>query len=630
MLCFLPFVFILSSVSYGQAVTPVVRALLIANSSYAHLSAIPSALPSAERVRDALLKAAVPADRITLRTNLEDKEIRTLLEDQFIPSVQPGDVVVIYFAGQMLQSDGDNYLLGPSFDPTAPREASDAAYLVTRSFGRLQRRRAQLSLLFWEGAYRDPSLTGRAGYVGGLAEVGEDMPASIVMYGAGKTQLLELGAAKEPSVFSQVLSDLLVRPGIEMLALAAELKSIVEGRTGGKQNPYSSLNYSGRFHFLEPPKTEDPSDSLLWSVIQNSTNRLDFDRYLASFPSGKFAEQAKQRRDFLIAESAAWTKVKDAPAMENLQEFLATFKDGAYAVAAGGLLDGLMKERSEWARIQDSQDPAVYDVFIRSYPNGKFTQLAGERRAELLKAIKPTGGPPSDATPPYGTAAGEKRTNRQDGLSYVWVPAGTFDMGCTAKDPDCASDEKPPHKVEITRGIWLTSTEITVAAYRKFGRLPDAPGFNREWRDETMPVVKVTWQEAQTFCSGMNGRLPTEAEWEYAARANSTDPWAGAKDRANVARPQGALPVAKFGPNAWGLYDVVGNVAEWASDWYGKFDPNASSKDPQGPQTGVEHVIRGGSFGDDVKRSRVSARGKLEPQLRDNTVGFRCVIPALP
>ncbi len=229
---------------------------------------------------------------------------------------------------------------------------------------------------------------------------------------------------------------------------------------------------------------------------------------------------------------------------------------------------------------------------------------------------------------------GQARENPKDGLKYVWIPRGTFMMGCSPGDNECWDLEKPSHQVTITKGFWIGQTEVTVGAYKRFAgatgrQMPDAPDFNSGWANDTMPIVDVTWNEAHDYCTWAGGRLPTEAEWEYAARGGSTEARYGNLDE--VAWYQGNSAgqpheVAQKRANGFGLYDMLGNVWEWVNDWYNQnYYQNSPSQDPTGPTSGTLRVLRGGSWGPTPRVVRVSYRVGYYPDVRSNDVGVRCV-----
>ena len=205
-------------------------------------------------------------------------------------------------------------------------------------------------------------------------------------------------------------------------------------------------------------------------------------------------------------------------------------------------------------------------------------------------------------------------------------------MGCSPGDSDCGEEEKPPHHVTITKGFWIGQTEVTVVAYRRFAgstgaEMPQAPDFNAGWTNQDMPIVNVNWDDANTFCGWAGGRLPTEAEWEYSARAGRTAARYGRIDEVawylNNSGHQ-THEVAQRRPNAWNLYDTLGNVWEWVNDWYGENYYHASAeRDPGGPNRGQERVLRGGSWGSIPMYVRVSDRNWW-PINRGNGTGFRC------
>jgi formylglycine-generating enzyme required for sulfatase activity len=243
------------------------------------------------------------------------------------------------------------------------------------------------------------------------------------------------------------------------------------------------------------------------------------------------------------------------------------------------------------------------------------------------KIVWPLEQPPPDSK-------GATRVNPKDGLKYVWIPPGSFQMGCSSGDTEGSDDEKPPHQVIITKGFWLGQTEVTVGAYKRFAAatgkaMPQAPRFNPRWSHEQMPIVSVSWNDAQAYCAWAGGRLPTEAEWEYAAGAGSTEARYGSLDEvawysAN-SRSQ-THPVGEKRANGFGLYDMLGNVWEWVSDWYaGNYYQNSPSQNPTGLTSGTLRVLRGGSWDNVARFVRVSVRIRYNPDNGNNNYGFRCV-----
>lgn len=254
-------------------------------------------------------------------------------------------------------------------------------------------------------------------------------------------------------------------------------------------------------------------------------------------------------------------------------------------------------------------------------------------------AISPT----AARTQPTELAAGTVRKNRQDGLEYVWIPPGKFQMGAVPGDSEAVDREKPPHWVEITRGFWLSRTPVTVAAYagsvgptgRK--KMPDYPSFNPGWSKPDHPMVKVTWDDAKDCCEWAGGRLPTEAEWEYAARGGKEGllyPWGNeiSSENARYSPRDKTAPVGSYPANGFGLYDMAGNVWEWCSDWYDENYYHASTpRDPKGPPSGIGRVLRGGSWDTGPVFLRASGRGGvLPPLLGSHSVGFRCAREVFP
>ena len=249
--------------------------------------------------------------------------------------------------------------------------------------------------------------------------------------------------------------------------------------------------------------------------------------------------------------------------------------------------------------------------------------------------------PASAASPVHRREApqsGEVRKNLRDGQMYVWLPAGAFRMGCSAGDDHCQGDETP-HQVSLTKGFWLGQNEVPTSAFKRYtwvdgGRLPDAPPFNPGWSNGALPVTNIGWDAASKYCRWAQGRLPTEAEWEYAARGGSTQPAYDAIDAIAWHQSNSGLRAHETGakkPNAFGLFDMLGNVWEWTADRYAEhYYEQSPAQDPRGPDQGEYRVLRGGSWLREAPEVRVSLRYGLLPANPDHGVGFRCAADDLP
>jgi formylglycine-generating enzyme required for sulfatase activity len=229
------------------------------------------------------------------------------------------------------------------------------------------------------------------------------------------------------------------------------------------------------------------------------------------------------------------------------------------------------------------------------------------------------------------------------GMRFVWVPPGSFRMGSPAGEHERRPDETP-HTVTLTRGFYLGVHPVTQAQWRAV--MDSMPS---RFSGDDRPVERVSWEDCQAFCARMarlDGnpyRLPTEAGWEYGCRAGTTTPFhfgeALATDQANfdgndVYRPgekgefrRETTAVGLFAANAWGLYDLHGNVFEWCSDWYGPY-PDEDAVDPAGPAEGSFRVLRGGSWFSAPWYCRSAYRYWADPSFGDAHIGCRiCFIP---
>ena len=222
-----------------------------------------------------------------------------------------------------------------------------------------------------------------------------------------------------------------------------------------------------------------------------------------------------------------------------------------------------------------------------------------------------------------------------DGVSFtmVYVPGGTFTMGATSEqDSDVYDDEKPTHNVTLS-GYHIGQTEVTQALWKAV--MGSNPSY---FKGDSRPVENVSWNDCQTFISrlnaktGKNFRLPTEAEWEYAARGGHSggSKYAGSDNINNVAwyydnSGRETHNVATKSPNGLGIYDMSGNVWEWCQDWYGAYS-SSSQTNPKGPSNGDDRVRRGGSWYDVAWDCRVSRRDDDSPYGSDFNLGLRLAL----
>jgi formylglycine-generating enzyme required for sulfatase activity len=234
----------------------------------------------------------------------------------------------------------------------------------------------------------------------------------------------------------------------------------------------------------------------------------------------------------------------------------------------------------------------------------------------------------SDQTP----APAATRTNKADGALYAYIPAGKFSMGSTRQN-----DEKPLHVVDIN-AFWIMQTEVTNAEYaRCVGDGTCTPPHNslaNNPEEADHPVVNVDWMQASAYAKWAGGRLPSEAEWEKAARGSDLRPfpWGANTPEATLLNFNSTLsdttPVMNYplGVSPYGLYDMAGNVEEWVADWYANDYYAASpAENPPGPTEGIFRVVRGGSYHSDATLVQTTSRGKAAPIRGYATVGFRVV-----
>ena len=277
---------------------------------------------------------------------------------------------------------------------------------------------------------------------------------------------------------------------------------------------------------------------------------------------------------------------------------------------------------------------------------------------ETNSALKPT----NMATLTQAWGMGSIMVSEKDGMSRVYVPAGEFQMGSTddqiskliqgcikngSKQANCENwfkDEKPMHMVWLDN-YWIDMTEVTNGLYEKCVeagncRPPHDTSSNKQSsyfgnaQFDHFPVINVDWSQANTYCQWAGRRLPSEAEWEKAARGTDgrTYPWGEGidKSKANYADNRNDTTQVGSYPNGVSIYgamDMMGNVNEWVTDWYDEkyYQSQTTWRSPTGPSSGANRVLRGGAW-NDVSLIFSAYRAKLDPSFSANELGFRCAV----
>ena len=242
-------------------------------------------------------------------------------------------------------------------------------------------------------------------------------------------------------------------------------------------------------------------------------------------------------------------------------------------------------------------------------------------------------------------APGKKFTNNL-GMKFVYIPPERFMMGSPSNEAERDKDEKQ-HQVTLTKGYYMQTTEVTQGQWERV--MGSNPSYFKNC-GSNCPVEKVSWEDCQKFIQKLNGmegtrkyRLPTEAEWEYAARAGTDTPFSFGRclstDQANYdgnypypgcskgEYRKSPVAAGSFPHNAWGLYDMHGNVWEWCQDWKGDY-PSGSVTDPTGPSSGSNRVGRGGGWNIRARICRAAGRFRITPGRRSISLGFRLAFSA--
>jgi len=382
-------------------------------------------------------------------------------------------------------------------------------------------------------------------------------------------------------------------------------------------------------------------------------------RCMAKNPKSRYQSMQELLDDLQIAIIG---KIEDASSQENIQLSLSPQPvEGSYIPSLVSRLTALFSSgltKSWWL-------PVLAFVLIAGLIFGGFLLLSGQNDSQHpdtlivstfttvpTKTLTPTITPTSTTTSTPTLAAGSIITSPKDSMKMVYVPEGAFLMGSPYSESGTKNNEKPQHTVFLN-SYWIDQTEVTNAMYilcvqaggcqppystRSFTRLT----YFSNTQFANYPVIYVKWSNAETYCEWAGRRLPSEAEWEKAARGTDgrTYPW-GEGINCDLANYWGlnngcvgdTSEVGNYpaGASIYGALDMAGNVWEWVSDWYQEIYYSSSPfSNPLGPATGEYKILRGGSWYNSEGSVRIAVRSEHNPDSASNNFGFRCASSFVP
>ena len=645
-------------------------ALVIGNAAYQHA-------PLRNPVNDATdLARALREQGFTQVIQVNNADLngmRRALRD-FREALVGAELGLFYFAGHGAQFQGENYLIPVRSRIDAAVDLDIEALGAQQVLRQMESAGSRVNVVILDACRDNPYPAAARSGSRGLARVETVTGGSLIAFATAPGQVADDGAGRN-SPYAAALLNYLGEP-LPLTEFFNRVGFAVTESTRGRQVPWYQASPLPPIQLAAisvepssvPPSTlgtTPPSPTLVspqtielefWRSIQGSSSPADFEAYLEQYPQGSFAALARARMAALQVQPPTTPPeiqpVPPAPPASVRLSVKATPADARIRIMN---IVPVYQDGMELA-------PGRYDLEIsaRGYQTHRrwYELAAGDRVLEVAleriperPRVEPTPAPVASTPPPVtprpearpttGTVHRDRLQDGTQGPEMVFIRGGTFTMGSPTNEAERDSDERQ-HRVSVG-DVWMGRYAVTFDEYDRFARatgrdLPDDEGWGRGRR----PVINVSWDDATAYAEWLSGqtgqryRLPTEAEWEYAARAGTTTAryWGEAigRNQANCSSSiwfgscgsqwggKQTAPVGSFAPNAWGLYDMLGNVWEWTCS---AFDANYGGAEQRCDASGERRSFRGGSWNTKPGWVRSAHRFRLTPGFRGKGLGLR-------
>jgi formylglycine-generating enzyme required for sulfatase activity len=611
-------------------------ALVIGNAGYQNVSKLVNPLNDARDIAEGLKSLGF---EVLLGEDMDVFAMRRIISE-FGDKLDDakGGMALFYYAGHGIQYNQENYLIPVEFKTLTKGNIDVDTIELQRVMGKIKDAKTDVNIVILDACRDNP-------FGGGSRDTGQGWAKTnaprdtLVVYATSPGEVASDGEGKNGLFTAALLGQM--KNGDELDVMFRKVKNDVYKASKGGQTTWSNSSVRGEYSLAIPvagsaktaegPKNKPANAKIeqqAWEAIQNESDPNILRQFLKQYPDGENAPKARDRLEDLVWATAKidWDNAK-------LQTFLGEFPQGKHAQDARD-----MQAELAWGAIKNSKDKTKYADFLIKYPEAKF---AAEAKKEISM---------------LGAVEGNAATDRKNvvGMNFKYIPPGQFWMGAGSAEMKDAMmlkrtsflmDETPQHTVDIRNGFWLTTTEVTQEQWEFV--MGNNPSTSKSSNCPKCPVETVSWNEAKAFIRKLNEkndefeyRLPSEAEWEYAARAETTTIFSfGNTLNATQANFDGELPYGEnvksmgrgkpvaagsYSPNKFGLFDMNGNVAEWCEDVYTEnfqglpTDGTANaSGDPK------KRVLRGGSWATSGFSCRSASRGPQDADYRYSNIGFR-------